>query len=78
MKAASDVYAPVSGEVVEGNQALADDPSRESPRAASPATRGSPGVAAPISATSTYRDPVVLSHAAGSRTVPAYWRWRGV
>ena len=27
VKAASDVYAPVSGEVVEGNQALSDDPS---------------------------------------------------
>jgi glycine cleavage system H protein len=27
VKAASDVYAPVSGEVVEGNQALTDDPS---------------------------------------------------
>ena len=27
VKAASDVYAPVSGEVLEGNQALADDPS---------------------------------------------------
>lgn len=27
VKAASDVYAPVSGEVVEGNAALADDPS---------------------------------------------------
>ena len=27
MKAASDVYAPVGGEVVEGNQALVDDPS---------------------------------------------------
>ena len=27
VKAASDVYAPVSGEVVEGNQAIADDPS---------------------------------------------------
>ena len=27
VKAASDVYAPVSGEVTEGNQALADDPS---------------------------------------------------
>lgn len=26
VKAASDVYAPVSGEVIEGNQALADDP----------------------------------------------------
>ena len=26
VKAASDVYAPVSGEVVEGNDALADDP----------------------------------------------------
>ncbi|HEV2748825.1 MAG TPA: glycine cleavage system protein GcvH [Allosphingosinicella sp.] len=26
VKAASDVYAPVSGEVVEGNQALVDDP----------------------------------------------------
>jgi len=26
VKAASDVYAPVSGEVTEGNQALADDP----------------------------------------------------
>ena len=26
VKAASDVYAPVSGEVVEGNQAVADDP----------------------------------------------------
>jgi glycine cleavage system H protein len=26
VKAASDVYAPVSGEVVEGNQALSDDP----------------------------------------------------
>lgn len=26
VKAASDVYAPVSGEVVEGNQALANDP----------------------------------------------------
>ena len=27
VKAASDVYAPVSGEVVEGNSALSDDPS---------------------------------------------------
>jgi glycine cleavage system H protein len=27
VKAASDVYAPVSGEVTEGNQAVADDPS---------------------------------------------------
>jgi glycine cleavage system H protein len=27
VKAASDVYAPVSGEVTEGNQALGDDPS---------------------------------------------------
>ena len=27
VKAASDVYAPVAGEVVEGNAALADDPS---------------------------------------------------
>jgi glycine cleavage system H protein len=27
VKAASDVYAPVSGEVVEGNEAVADDPS---------------------------------------------------
>ncbi|PSJ37998.1 glycine cleavage system protein GcvH [Allosphingosinicella deserti] len=27
VKAASDVYAPVSGEVVEANQALGDDPS---------------------------------------------------
>ena len=27
VKAASDVYAPVSGEVVEGNAALTDDPS---------------------------------------------------
>jgi len=27
VKAASDVYAPVSGEVVEGNQVVADDPS---------------------------------------------------
>lgn len=27
VKAASDVYAPVSGQVVEGNQAVADDPS---------------------------------------------------
>ena len=27
VKAASDVYAPVTGEVVEGNQALVDDPS---------------------------------------------------
>ena len=26
VKAASDVYAPVSGDVIEGNQALADDP----------------------------------------------------
>ena len=26
VKAASDVYAPVGGEVVEGNQAIADDP----------------------------------------------------
>jgi glycine cleavage system H protein len=26
VKAASDVYAPVSGEVTEGNPALADDP----------------------------------------------------
>ncbi|HEX8256940.1 MAG TPA: glycine cleavage system protein GcvH [Allosphingosinicella sp.] len=26
VKAASDVFAPVSGEVVEGNQALVDDP----------------------------------------------------
>lgn len=27
VKAASDVYAPVSGNVIEGNSALADDPS---------------------------------------------------
>jgi len=27
VKAASDVYAPVAGEVVEGNSAVADDPS---------------------------------------------------
>ena len=27
VKAASDVYAPVGGEVIEGNTALADDPS---------------------------------------------------
>src|SRR3954451_8965079 len=27
VKAASDVYAPVSGEVIEGNQAVANDPS---------------------------------------------------
>jgi glycine cleavage system H protein len=27
VKAASDVYAPVSGEVIEGNQAIADEPS---------------------------------------------------
>ena len=27
VKAASDVYAPVAGEVVEGNAAIADDPS---------------------------------------------------
>jgi glycine cleavage system H protein len=27
VKAASDVYSPVSGEVVEGNQAIVDDPS---------------------------------------------------
>ncbi|HZF43552.1 MAG TPA: glycine cleavage system protein GcvH [Sphingomonadaceae bacterium] len=27
VKAASDVYSPVSGEVLEGNQALVDDPS---------------------------------------------------
>lgn len=27
VKAASDVYAPLSGEVIEGNQALEDDPS---------------------------------------------------
>lgn len=27
VKAASEVYAPVGGEVVEGNQAIADDPS---------------------------------------------------
>jgi glycine cleavage system H protein len=26
VKAASDVYAPVSGDVIEGNQAVADDP----------------------------------------------------
>jgi glycine cleavage system H protein len=26
VKAASDVYAPISGEVIEGNQAIADDP----------------------------------------------------
>ena len=26
VKAASDVYAPVSGEVIEGNQSIADDP----------------------------------------------------
>ena len=26
VKAASDVFAPVSGEVIEGNQAVADDP----------------------------------------------------
>jgi glycine cleavage system H protein len=28
VKAASDVYAPVSGEVIEANDALADDPSK--------------------------------------------------
>ena len=27
VKAASEVYAPIGGEVVEGNQAIADDPS---------------------------------------------------
>jgi glycine cleavage system H protein len=27
VKAASDVYAPIAGEVIEGNPALADDPS---------------------------------------------------
>ena len=27
VKAASEVYAPLTGEIVEGNQALADDPS---------------------------------------------------
>ena len=27
VKAASDVYSPVSGEVIEGNQTVADDPS---------------------------------------------------
>ena len=27
VKAASDVYSPVSGEVIEGNEALAEDPS---------------------------------------------------
>jgi glycine cleavage system H protein len=27
VKAASDVYAPISGEVIENNQALVDDPS---------------------------------------------------
>jgi glycine cleavage system H protein len=27
VKAASDIYAPVAGEVIEGNAALADDPS---------------------------------------------------
>ena len=27
VKAASDVYAPVSGEIIEGNPAVADDPS---------------------------------------------------
>jgi glycine cleavage system H protein len=27
VKAASDVYAPIAGEVIEGNQAVADDPS---------------------------------------------------
>jgi glycine cleavage system H protein len=27
VKAASDVYSPVSGEVIEGNQAVVDDPS---------------------------------------------------
>ena len=27
VKAASDVYAPVSGDVIEGNSAIADDPS---------------------------------------------------
>jgi glycine cleavage system H protein len=27
VKAASDVYSPVTGEVIEGNQAVADDPS---------------------------------------------------
>jgi glycine cleavage system H protein len=27
VKAASDIYAPVSGEVIEGNQAIAGDPS---------------------------------------------------
>jgi glycine cleavage system H protein len=26
VKAASDVYAPLSGEIIEGNQAVADDP----------------------------------------------------
>ena len=30
VKAASEVYAPVSGEITEGNQAIADDPSSAS------------------------------------------------
>ena len=33
VKAASDVYAPVSGEVIEGNEALTDDPSLVNPAA---------------------------------------------
>ncbi|MDH5772017.1 MAG: glycine cleavage system protein GcvH [Rhodospirillaceae bacterium] len=35
VKAASEVYAPVSGEVVEGNQAIADDPAQVSGEAGS-------------------------------------------
>ena len=27
-KAASDVYAPISGEIIEGNQSIVDDPSK--------------------------------------------------
>ena len=27
-KAASDVYAPISGQIIEGNQAIADDPAK--------------------------------------------------
>ena len=27
-KAASDVYAPVSGEIIEGNQSIVDDPAK--------------------------------------------------
>ncbi len=52
VKAVSDVYAPVSGEVVEGNQALVDDPALVNKDPESEAGSSSCGSPTPKSSTS--------------------------